>query len=116
MQVRTEAYRRAMQANRAAIAGKCVLDVGCGTGILSLFAAEAGAAQVIGAARLLSLGVWGGGGGCTHTHTSQACLVSLLPQDCALMTVKCLSKGLLHESRSAGRGVEPGGSWRGGLL
>lgn len=48
VQVRTEAYRRAIQANRAAISGKCVLDVGCGTGILSLFAAEAGAQQVIG--------------------------------------------------------------------
>ena len=48
MQVRTEAYRRAIMANKAAISGKAVLDVGCGTGILSIFAAEAGAAQVIG--------------------------------------------------------------------
>ena len=78
MQVRTEAYRRAMQANRAGIAGKCVLDVGCGTGILSLFAAEAGAAQVIGAARLLCM-CGGGGGVCTQQPS--------LPQELAASRV-----------------------------
>jgi predicted RNA methylase len=45
--VRTEAYRDAILRNAAAFAGRCVLDLGCGTGILSLFSAQAGAAAVI---------------------------------------------------------------------
>jgi len=46
--VRTEAYREAIVGNAALLEGKVVLDVGCGTGILSLFAAKAGARLVIG--------------------------------------------------------------------
>ena len=44
--VRTESYRTAIENNPDAFRGKVVLDVGCGTGILSIFAAKAGAAHV----------------------------------------------------------------------
>lgn len=44
---RTETYRRAVQANAHFLKGATVLDIGCGTGILSIFCAQAGAAHVI---------------------------------------------------------------------
>ncbi|XP_016493782.2 putative protein arginine N-methyltransferase 3 [Nicotiana tabacum] len=45
--VRTDAYRQAILENPSLIKGAVVMDVGCGTGILSLFAAQAGASRVI---------------------------------------------------------------------
>ncbi|XP_052666939.1 protein arginine N-methyltransferase 3 isoform X2 [Harpia harpyja] len=46
--VRTESYRDFMYQNPHIFKDKVVLDVGCGTGILSMFAAKAGAKKVIG--------------------------------------------------------------------
>ncbi|ODQ80906.1 hypothetical protein BABINDRAFT_160351 [Babjeviella inositovora NRRL Y-12698] len=46
--VRTISYRNAILKNRHMFKDKVVLDVGCGTGILSMFAARAGAKHVIG--------------------------------------------------------------------
>jgi protein arginine N-methyltransferase 1 len=47
-EVRTLTYRNAMYHNRHLFKDKVVLDVGSGTGILSMFAAKAGAKRVIG--------------------------------------------------------------------
>lgn len=45
-QSRTLAYQRAIEGNPEDFKDKIVLDIGCGTGILSLFAAKAGAKHV----------------------------------------------------------------------
>ncbi|RFU76119.1 s-adenosylmethionine-dependent methyltransferase superfamily domain-containing [Trichoderma arundinaceum] len=45
--VRTDAYRDFIYNNKHLIKGKVVLDIGCGTGILSMFCAKAGASRVI---------------------------------------------------------------------
>ena len=44
---RMRAYREAIVGNARAFRGKVVLDVGAGSGILSIWAAQAGAARVI---------------------------------------------------------------------
>ena len=46
--VRTLSYRNAIIQNKDFFKDKIVLDVGCGTGILSMFAAKNGAKHVIG--------------------------------------------------------------------
>jgi len=45
---RTSAYRVALEQNPSCVRDKNVLDVGCGTGILSMFAARGGARRVVG--------------------------------------------------------------------
>lgn len=45
-EVRTLTYRNSMHHNKHLFAGKIVMDIGCGTGILSMFAAKAGAKKV----------------------------------------------------------------------
>lgn len=45
--IRTDAYRNFIYDNKNLFEGKIVLDVGCGTGILSMFCAQAGAAKVL---------------------------------------------------------------------
>ena len=44
---RTDAYRDFIYENKDLFKDKTVLDVGCGTGILSMFCARAGAKRVI---------------------------------------------------------------------
>lgn len=44
--MRNNAYKMAIFDNKEAIQGKTVLDVGAGTGILSIFCAQAGASKV----------------------------------------------------------------------
>lgn len=46
--VRTGSYKKAIDDNAEIFKGKIVLDIGCGTGILSIFAAKAGAKHVYG--------------------------------------------------------------------
>eukprot|EP01084_Bolivina_argentea_P314219 544242_1 len=47
-QVRTGTYQKAIMSNPHLFKNKIVLDIGCGTGILSMFAAKAGAKHVYG--------------------------------------------------------------------
>jgi protein arginine N-methyltransferase 1 len=47
-EVRTQSYKNACLLNQADFKDKIVLDIGCGTGVLSIFAAKAGAKHVYG--------------------------------------------------------------------
>ena len=65
-EVRTLTYRNSMWHNKHLFKDKIVLDVGCGTWILSMFAAKAGAKMVIMIYLLREAGltyVFPGGGG-----------------------------------------------------
>ena len=44
---RTLAYKNFLEKNKHLIEGKIVMDVGAGTGVLSMFAAKCGARKVI---------------------------------------------------------------------
>lgn len=57
-EVRTMTYRNSMYHNKHLFKDKIVLDVGCGTGILSMFAAKAGAAKVYGVCIYLPWQAW----------------------------------------------------------
>ncbi|KAM7359700.1 arginine methyltransferase 3 [Cochliomyia hominivorax] len=46
--VRTTSYRDALLKNKNFVKGKYILDVGCGTSVLTIFASQAGAAKVVG--------------------------------------------------------------------
>ena len=46
--VRTGSYRKAIVNNPEVFKDKIVLDIGCGTGVLSIFASQAGAKHVYG--------------------------------------------------------------------
>lgn len=46
--IRTESYQKAIELNKESFKDKVVLDIGCGTGVLSIFAAKAGAKKVYG--------------------------------------------------------------------
>lgn len=48
VQPRTAAYQCALTCNPSLVQGATVLDVGCGTSILSLFSAKGGADAVVG--------------------------------------------------------------------
>jgi SAM-dependent methyltransferase len=47
-ETRTRSYQQAIERNAHLFKDKVVLDIGCGTGILSMFCARAGAKKVIG--------------------------------------------------------------------
>lgn len=59
-EVRTLTYRNSMYHNKHVFKDKIVLDVGSGTGILSMFAAKAGAKKVYGVRRIFHNFYYGG--------------------------------------------------------
>ena len=57
--VRTSTYQKAIHSNLADFRDKVVLDVGAGSGILSFFAQQAGAAKVCNNNIKNAVGAWG---------------------------------------------------------
>jgi len=70
-EVRTNAYRNAIVNNAHLFKDKVVLDIGCGTSILCLFAAKAGAKQVIGVTNPLPCSFLYFTKRRPHTHTNR---------------------------------------------
>lgn len=102
---RTEAYQRAIEANRHRFEGRTVMDVGAGTGILSLLAARAGAARVYaveasGTARLLGAVARDNGYGDVVTVLKGRVEEVRLPDDVKVDVIVSEWMGfyLLHES------------------
>ena len=77
-EVRTLTYRNSMYHNKHVFKDKVVLDVGSGTGILSMFAAKAGAKKVFGVSMPLPTSI---GPSCpllAEGPSTDSCLLSLL--------------------------------------
>ncbi|XP_070832541.1 protein arginine N-methyltransferase 2 [Chaetodon trifascialis] len=55
---RTEAYRQVILSNRASLRNKVVMDLGCGTGIISLFCAQLAQPSVVYAVEASSMAVY----------------------------------------------------------
>lgn len=103
---RTEAYRVALEGNPSLMRGARVLDVGCGTGILSMFAARGGAAAVVGldgseriAGFARQVGAWRVERGAPRTRTCRGVT------RCASQLRVCLSHPQLYHALPGGSRV-----------
>ncbi|XP_008145555.2 protein arginine N-methyltransferase 6 [Eptesicus fuscus] len=101
--IRTEAYRLGIMRNRAALRGKTVLDVGAGTGILSIFCVQAGARRVY---AVEASAIWqqarevvrlNGLEDRVHVLPGQVETVEL-PEQVDVIVSEWMGYGLLHES------------------
>lgn len=73
--VRTRAYMNAILNNKHAFKDKVVLDIGCGTGILSLFAAKVRAPHMCGGRRCACcVGMRARSLACTHAGRRRMCV------------------------------------------
>lgn len=81
--IRTDSYRDFIYDNKGIFKDKVVLDVGCGTGILSMFCAKAGAKKVISVdnSNIIDRAkeiIWENGFGEVITYVCSACTIDLL--------------------------------------